>query len=93
MIGGLLGEWAAGLGDELAPRVGGELADLFRRRVDDSEYGGVPLLGVAGLALIGHGRSSARAVRQGVLSAERLASAGFIARLRQEIAAAGVTHR
>jgi glycerol-3-phosphate acyltransferase PlsX len=93
MIGGLLGEWAAGLGDELAPRVGGELADLFRRRVDDSEYGGVPLLGVAGLALIGHGRASARAVRQGVLSAERLASAGFIARLRQEIAAAGVAHR
>jgi glycerol-3-phosphate acyltransferase PlsX len=93
MIGGLLREWAAGLGDELAPRVGGELADLFRRRVDDSEYGGVPLLGVAGLALIGHGRSSARAVRQGVLSAERFASTGFIARLQQEIAAAGVAHR
>jgi glycerol-3-phosphate acyltransferase PlsX len=93
MIGGLLREWAAGLGDELAPRVGGELADLFRRRVDDSEYGGVPLLGVAGLALIGHGRSSARAVRQGVLSAERFVSTGFIARLQQEIAAAGVAHR
>ena len=93
MIGGLLREWAAGLGDELAPRVGGELADLFRRRVDDSEYGGVPLLGVAGLALIGHGRSSARAVRQGVLAAERFASTGFIARLQQEIAAAGVADR
>ena len=93
MIGGLLREWAAGLGGELAPRVGGELADLFRRRVDDSEHGGVPLLGVAGLALIGHGRSSARAVRQGVLSAERFASTGFIARLQQGIAAAGVAHR
>jgi phosphate acyltransferase len=89
MIGGLLREWAAGLGDELAPRVGGELAELFRRRVDDSEYGGVPLLGVAGLALIGHGRSTARAVRQGVLAAERFASTGFIARLQQEIAASG----
>jgi glycerol-3-phosphate acyltransferase PlsX len=93
MIGGLLREWASGLGDELAPRVDGELADLFRRRVDDSEFGGVPLLGVAGLALIGHGRSSARAVRQGVLAAERFASTGFIARLQQEIAAAGVAHR
>ena len=39
------------------------------RRVDDSEYGGVPLLGVAGLAVIGHGRSSAKAVRQGILAA------------------------
>jgi glycerol-3-phosphate acyltransferase PlsX len=93
MIGGLLREWAAGLGEELAPRVGGELADLFRRRVDDSEFGGVPLLGVAGLALIGHGRSSARAVRQGVLAAERFASTGFIARLQLEIAAAGEAHR
>ena len=36
------------------------LFDGFRRRVDDSEYGGVPLLGVAGLALVGHGRSSAQ---------------------------------
>ena len=61
--------------------------------MDYSEYGGVPLLGVAGLALIGHGRSSARAVRQGVLAADRFASAGFIARLQQEIAAAGVAHR
>jgi phosphate acyltransferase len=95
MIGGLLGEWVGGLGDDLAPRVGGELSELFRQRVDDSEYGAVPLLGVAGLALIGHGRSSVRAVRQGVLAAQRFASAGFIARLQQEIAASasGVPHR
>src|SRR4029078_13516382 len=30
----------------------------FRRRVDYSEYGGAPLLGVAGVAIVGHGRSS-----------------------------------
>ena len=35
----------------------------FRKRLDYSEYGGAPLLGVAGLCLVGHGRSSARAVR------------------------------
>jgi glycerol-3-phosphate acyltransferase PlsX len=95
MIRGLLGDWVGGLGDSLAPRVGAELSELFRQRVDDSEYGAVPLLGVAGLALIGHGRSSARAVRQGILAAERFASAGFIARLQQELAAsaAGVSHR
>ena len=32
----------------------------FRRRVDYSEYGGAPLLGVAGVTIVGHGRSSAQ---------------------------------
>jgi glycerol-3-phosphate acyltransferase PlsX len=93
MIGGLLCDGAAGLAGGLAPLSGREVFELFRRRLDDSEFGGVPLLGVAGLALIGHGRSSVRAVRQGVLAAERFALAGFIARLQQEIAASGVSDR
>jgi phosphate acyltransferase len=93
LMGQLLRDGVTRLGPELAPRVGAVLFDAFERRVDDSEYGGVPLLGVAGLALIAHGRSSAKAVRQGILAAGRFASAGFIARLQQEIAAAGVAHR
>jgi phosphate acyltransferase len=93
MIGDLLRDGVASLGAELAARVGRDVIEVFARRVDDSEYGGVPLLGVAGLAVIGHGRSSVRAVRQAVLAAERLASAGFIARLQREIAASGVSHR
>ena len=91
MIGGLLSDDDAGPEGGPTPLPGREVFQRFLRRVDDSEYGGVPLLGVAGLALIGHGRSSARAVRQGVLAAERFASAGFIARLQREIAASGVT--
>lgn len=88
MVGGLLRDAVAGLGADLAPRVAG-LVQVFERRVDDSEYGAVPLLGVAGLALVGHGRSSAKAVRQGVLAAHRLAAEGFVARLQQEIVASG----
>ena len=45
----------------------------FRRRVDYSEYGGAPLLGVAGIAIVGHGRSSAKAVRNAVAMAYRFA--------------------
>jgi phosphate acyltransferase len=93
MIGDLLRDGLSTLSAELAPRFGREVFDLFHRRVDDSEYGGVPLLGVAGIAVIGHGRSSAKAVRQGILAAQRFASEGFIARLQQEIAASGVSHR
>jgi glycerol-3-phosphate acyltransferase PlsX len=60
----------------------------FRRRVDYSEYGGAPLLGVAGVAVVGHGRSSAKAVRNAVAMAYRFAAQGFLARVEREIAAA-----
>jgi phosphate acyltransferase len=89
MIAGLLREAVAGLGADVAPRVAAELFGLFERRVDDAEYGAVPLLGVSGLAMVGHGRSSSKAVRQGILAAHRFASAGFIPRFQQGIAASG----
>ncbi|HEX6324751.1 MAG TPA: phosphate acyltransferase PlsX [Vicinamibacterales bacterium] len=53
----------------------------FRRRVDYAEYGGAPLLGVAGITVVGHGRSSAKAVRSAILMAARLAGEGFIEKL------------
>jgi glycerol-3-phosphate acyltransferase PlsX len=59
----------------------------FRRRVDYSEYGGAPLLGVAGVAIVGHGRSSAKAVRNAVAMAYRFAASRFIERVEHEIAA------
>ena len=58
----------------------------FRRRVDYSEYGGAPLLGVDGIAIVGHGRSSAKAVRNAVAMAYRFADAGFIDRIQSDIA-------
>ena len=62
----------------------------FRRRVDDSEYGGAPLLGVAGVTVVGHGRSSPKAVRNAVAMAYRFASGQLIQRVEREIAGAGV---
>jgi glycerol-3-phosphate acyltransferase PlsX len=61
----------------------------FRRRVDYSEYGGAPLLGVAGLVIVGHGRSSAKAIRNAVATASRLASADFVRRVEAGVATAG----
>ncbi len=60
----------------------------FRMRVDYSEYGGAPLLGVAGVTIVGHGRSSAKAIRNAVAMAYRFASTKFIDRVGQEISAA-----
>jgi phosphate acyltransferase len=64
----------------------------FRRRVDYSEYGGAPLLGVAGVAIVGHGRSSAKAVRNAVAMAYRFAAERFVERIEREIAASTVPH-
>jgi glycerol-3-phosphate acyltransferase PlsX len=61
----------------------------FRRRVDYSEYGGAPLLGVAGLAIVCHGRSSAKAIRNAIAMAYRFATSDFIHRVEHEIAGAG----
>jgi glycerol-3-phosphate acyltransferase PlsX len=60
----------------------------FRMRVDYSEYGGAPLLGVAGVTIVGHGRSSAKAIRNAVAMAYRFASTRFIERVGHEISAA-----
>jgi glycerol-3-phosphate acyltransferase PlsX len=57
---------------------------------DDAEYGGAPLLGVNGVAIVGHGRSSARAVRNGVLMAHRFAVESVIQRIEGRIAAFAV---
>src|SRR5215510_2141950 len=88
------------LGEELSStitmRVGSMLTRRalrhFRRRVDYSEYGGAPLLGVAGVTIVGHGRSSAKAVRNAVAMAYRFAASRFIERVEQDIAAASVPH-
>jgi len=58
----------------------------FTRRVDPSESGAAPLLGVAKLALIGHGRSTADAVRAGIAMAVRLANGTVVERLKQALA-------
>jgi glycerol-3-phosphate acyltransferase PlsX len=41
----------------------------IRERLDPHEYGGAPLLGVGGVAIIAHGSSNARAIRNAVRAA------------------------
>ena len=56
--------------------------------MDSSEYGGAPLVGLNGLCVVGHGRSSAKAVRNGVAMTARFVSQGLIDKLSRDIAAA-----
>jgi len=69
---------------EQAPGPAATAREMFarlRQRVDASEHGAAPLVGVRGLMLVGHGRSSARAVAAGVTTAARLAEADVAGRL------------
>lgn len=45
----------------------------FKKRTDYSEYGGAPLLGINGVCIISHGRSSARAIKHAILVASEMA--------------------
>ncbi|HEX4567436.1 MAG TPA: phosphate acyltransferase PlsX [Vicinamibacterales bacterium] len=87
------------LHDELAATFGGRVGYVlsrqafrrFRRRVDYSEYGGAPLLGLNGLCIVGHGRSSAKAVANAVTMAVRAVEEKLLERLRAGVSALSAT--
>jgi glycerol-3-phosphate acyltransferase PlsX len=58
----------------------------FRRRLDPTEYGGAPLLGVRGVCIIGHGSSNDRAIFNGIRVAYEFSKAGTNQRIEQEFA-------
>jgi len=60
----------------------------FRRRTDYAETGGAPLVGVEGVALISHGGSDAKAIKNAVLVARDFAQV----ELRQELTKAVASH-
>ncbi|CAG37523.1 probable fatty acid/phospholipid synthesis protein (PlsX) [Desulfotalea psychrophila LSv54] len=41
----------------------------FKKRVDYTEYGGAPLLGINGTGIVSHGKSNARAIKNAILEA------------------------
>ncbi len=55
----------------------------FKKRLDHREYGGVPLLGVRGPCIIGHGSSDERAILNGIRVAAEYAQAGVAEQLEQ----------
>ena len=60
--------------------------NAFKRRLDPSEYGGAPLLGVRGVCIIGHGSSDERAIMNGVRVAAEFAKAGVNEQVEAELA-------
>lgn len=53
-----------------------------RKSADYSEYGGAPLLGVNGLVIIGHGRSSPKAIKNAIRVAKREVEHNILAKIK-----------
>ncbi len=58
----------------------------FRKKIDSSEYGGAPLLGVKGVTVIGHGSSNSLAIKNAIRVATELVRGGINDRIEQELA-------
>jgi len=87
---GFTGNVALKISEGLIEVIEGLLSEELSVITDYAEYGGAPLLGVNGVAIVGHGRSSAKAVRNAVAMAHRFASDRFIQRIEGDIAASAV---
>lgn len=61
------------------------------RKLDYTEYGGAPLLGVRGPVFIGHGRSNAKAIANGIRVAAEAAQGDLVAKLRAGLTAVPTT--
>jgi glycerol-3-phosphate acyltransferase PlsX len=74
----------------IASQVGSLLArnafKAFKRRLDYSEYGGAPLLGVKGACIVCHGSSNANAIKNALRVAAAYARAGITRKIEHELA-------
>ena len=55
----------------------------FKKRVDYSEFGGAPLLGVKGVCIICHGRSNANAIKNAIRVAAEFAGGKINQKIEQ----------
>jgi glycerol-3-phosphate acyltransferase PlsX len=59
----------------------------FKKRLDHTEYGGAPLLGVKGVCIITHGSSNANAMKNAVRVAAEFSESGVNQSIERGLAA------
>ncbi len=62
----------------------------MRNRMDYSEYGGVPLLGIEGICIICHGRSDAKAIHNAIREALQFGNNHVNNHIVSELEACGI---
>lgn len=69
----------------------GTLKNVILKDFDYQEYGGVPLLGVNGISIIGHGKSSPIAIKNMIYKAEEMVSKNVNGKIKEELKGAKLT--
>ena len=59
---------------------------VLKKQVDYAEYGGAPLIGINGCAIIGHGKSNAKAVKNAIFQAINFSSSNINSDIEQKLA-------
>jgi glycerol-3-phosphate acyltransferase PlsX len=59
----------------------------IRRRLSYEEYGGVPLLGVNGVCIVAHGRSTAYAMQNAIKAGAQCVELRLVERIRERMTA------
>jgi hypothetical protein len=93
MCEGLVEMYGQSLRAGLTKTLWRRLASLFmrpalndiRKRVDASEYGGAPLLGVNGTCIIGHGSSTPKAIKNAIHMAKRFLDERVTEHIQEDI--------
>jgi glycerol-3-phosphate acyltransferase PlsX len=81
------------LREEIPRSLGGKLGGLLiragvgriRARMDWREFGGAPLLGIDGVAVVAHGRSDAKAIKNAVRVAKQAVQAELAGKIREAV--------
>ncbi|HEY3085084.1 MAG TPA: phosphate acyltransferase PlsX [Candidatus Dormibacteraeota bacterium] len=81
------------LRDEIPKTMTGKLGGLLirprvreiRDRIDWREFGGAPLLGIDGVAVVAHGRSDARAMKNAIRVTRDAVQNGLVGKIRAEV--------
>ncbi len=58
---------------------------VLKKQVDYAEYGGAPLIGINGCAIIGHGKSNAKAVKNAIYQAINFSSSNINTDIEQKL--------
>jgi glycerol-3-phosphate acyltransferase PlsX len=81
------------LRDEIPKTLGGRVGGLLirprvrelRARIDWREFGGAPLLGIDGVAVVAHGRSDARAIKNAIRVTRDAVENQLVGKIRAEV--------
>ncbi|HNV93315.1 MAG TPA: phosphate acyltransferase PlsX [Candidatus Cloacimonas sp.] len=67
-------DWIAKIGSLLSYPV----YSYIKNKLDHTEYGGALLVGLNGISVVAHGRSNAKAIKNAIRFADRIAKSGFV---------------